>query len=369
MQHDADPIAALLYEGALDPDRWVAGLDTIRRATGGGLFYHFTVDTRSMAVVQSCQNEALPPDTVREYEQHHAQHDERLPLVMGLAVGEPMFDNERFTPRELSRSFIYNDWLPSIGYRHTFSVPLLDTGDTRDFLTVVRPVDHRAWGSKDRQLIEQVMPDLLRATRLRHRMAATAGPAALGIAGLDVLPQAVAVVDARCKVHYLNAPARRTLEGAGHGLTVRRGRLSAGSLHAPAPRGLRVRAAYGTRALAERIALAGDAPAGGLAPGRAHGAAGMAAARHWSRARAIGGLAGPDGDRGATGAGAEPGAVHQGLRAGPGLQLAHDAHALAQPAAQDGLPPASGPGATGAQHPGLNTAPWRRGPARYHRLP
>jgi DNA-binding CsgD family transcriptional regulator len=232
MQHDADPIAALLYEGALDPDRWVAGLDTIRRATGGGLFYHFTVDTRSMAVVQSCQNEALPPDTVREYEQHHAQHDERLPLVMGLAVGEPMFDNERFTPRELSRSFIYNDWLPSIGYRHTFSVPLLDTGDTRDFLTVVRPVDHRAWGSKDRQLIEQVMPDLLRATRLRHRMAATAGPAALGIAGLDVLPQAVAVVDARCKVHYLNAPARRTLEGAGHGLTVRRGRLSAA--HPPA---------------------------------------------------------------------------------------------------------------------------------------
>ncbi len=241
MRHDAPSIAALLYEGALHPDGWYQGLDAIRRATEGGLFYHFTVDTRSMAVVQSCQNEALPPDAVLEYERHHAQHDERLPLVMGLAVGEPMFDNERFTPRELSRSFIYNEWLPSIGYRNTFSVPLFDTGETRDFLTIVRPVDHKAWGRKDRQLIERIMPDLLRATRLRHRMAATAGQAALGIAGLDALPQAVAVVDATCKLHYLNAPARRTLEDAGHGLAVRHGRLEA--VHPPAQQALAARVA------------------------------------------------------------------------------------------------------------------------------
>ena len=231
MQCDADPIAALFYEGVLCPRGWDAGLDAIRRATESGLFYHFAVDNRSLAVVQSRQNAELPPDTVREYEQHHARHDERLPLVMGLAVGEPMFDNERFTPRQLSRSFIYNDWLPSIGYRHTFSVPLLDTGDTREFLTLVRPVDHEAWGSRDRRLIEQVMPDLLRATRLRHRMAATAGQATLGIAALDALPHAVAVVDAHCKAHYLNAAARRTLQGTGLGLAVRHGLL--GAAHPP----------------------------------------------------------------------------------------------------------------------------------------
>lgn len=219
-------IAAKLYEGVLDADEWYAGLDAIRCATGGALFYQFAVDMRSLGVVASLQNMGIPAGMVREYEIHHAPHDERMPLVMGLPVGQVMFDHEHFTSRQLSRSFIYSDWLPSLGYRHTFSAPLHDDGQTREFLSIIRPVDRGPFGTEDRAFILHLMPDLQRATRLRSRMVTLAAQAAWGQAALDTLPQAIVLVDAGCRVHYLNRAARHALE---HGpyLTVRHGLLYA----------------------------------------------------------------------------------------------------------------------------------------------
>ena len=217
-------IAAKLYEGVLDADEWYAGLDAIRCATGGALFYQFAVDMRSLGVVASLQNTDIPADMVREYEIHHAPHDERMPLVMGLPVGHVMFDHEHFTPRQLSRSFIYSDWLPSLGYRHTFSATLHDDGQIREFLSIIRPVDRGPFSAEDRAFIMHLMPDLQRATRLRSRMVTMATQAVWGHAALDTLPQAVVLVDAGCRVLHLNRAARHALE---HGscLTVHHGLL------------------------------------------------------------------------------------------------------------------------------------------------
>ncbi len=219
-------IVGRLYEGAASPQEWSEALNHIRIATGGALFYNFAVDTRSMSVVASLQNLEVPADKVREYEQHHAASDERMPIVMGLPVGQPMFDHEHFTSRELSRSFIYSDWLPSLGYRHTFSVPLRDEDGTREFLSIMLPSDAGPFKAADRELIERLMPDLMRASRLRARMSHVAARAVLGLAALDSLPHGVAVLDASCRVVHLNPAAERTLRSA-HGLVIRNARLQA----------------------------------------------------------------------------------------------------------------------------------------------
>lgn len=219
-------IAAKLYAGVLDASDWYAGLDAIRCATGGALFYQFAVDMRSLGVVASLQNSAIPAEMAREYEVHHAPHDERMPLVMGMPVGQVMYDHEHFTTRQLSRSFIYSDWLPSLGFRHTCCAPLHDDGQTREFLTIVRPADAGAFGTDESAFITQLMPDLQRATLLRSRMATLAAQVAWGQAALDALPQAVLMLDDACRVRYLNQAARHALE---HGpcLTVRHGQLHA----------------------------------------------------------------------------------------------------------------------------------------------
>ncbi len=224
MQDHVDHIASLLYEGILSPSDWRAGLDAIRNCMQGGLFYHFAVDKSSLAIVSSHQNVEVPADKVRDYELHHARDDERMPIVMGLAVGEMMFDHEHFSARELSNSFIYSDWLPSIGYRHTMSLPLHDDGTTREFLSIIRPSDHHAYNTDDRRFMEHLLPHLSRAARLRSQSTHLACQAALGTAALDALPQCVALLDTHHRIRYLNNAARLALDNSPY-LAVRHGQL------------------------------------------------------------------------------------------------------------------------------------------------
>ena len=219
-------IASHIYEGVMDPAQWYAGLEAIRTANEGALFYHFAVDARSFAVVSSMQNEQFPGELIREYELHHAQHDERMPVVMDMAVGQVMYDHEHFSPRQLSRSFIYSDWLPALGYKHTLCAPLFDDGNTREFLSIIRPSDHGAYGATNREMITRLMPDLVRATRLRNRMLSLASHAAAGLSAMDALNQCLVVLAPDCHIRYMNPAAEREL-GAGSSFTVRHGRLAA----------------------------------------------------------------------------------------------------------------------------------------------
>jgi DNA-binding CsgD family transcriptional regulator len=217
-----------LYEGALQPEAWRAALDTLRTGTESGVFHHVAWDHRAGCVVHGAANDAPPPEKVREYELHHAASDPRIPLVMSLPVGEILLDHEHFSARDMSRSPIYADWLAPLGYRHTLGIPVYDDGEVREWVCVIRERDHQPFGEKPQQWLRRLVPDLLRASRLRVHMARTAAQAALGLAALDALPQALAVVSPMGRVQHLNAAARRSLSEP-----------TPGSL--PMDRGLRVR--------------------------------------------------------------------------------------------------------------------------------
>lgn len=103
-REDALPaIAARLYAGVLDASDWYAGLDAIRCATGGTWFYQFAVDMRSMGVAASLQNSAIRAEIAGGYEIDQALHDERMPLIMGMPVGQVMYDRQHITTRLSSR--------------------------------------------------------------------------------------------------------------------------------------------------------------------------------------------------------------------------------------------------------------------------
>ena len=133
----------------------------------GGLFYHFAfVDKSSLAIVSSHQERRkYPADKVRDYEPHHARDDERMPIVMGLAVGEMMFDHEHFSARELSNSFIYSDWLPSIGYRHTMVCPCMTMGQ-RVNSSASSDLRHHAYNTDDRRFVRSIFCPIFRAPRV-----------------------------------------------------------------------------------------------------------------------------------------------------------------------------------------------------------
>ncbi|GAD23226.1 hypothetical protein AVS7_02986 [Acidovorax sp. MR-S7] len=222
-------VAEQLYDGITCADDWNVALGALCRATDSVLFHHVRWDTQAQCVLDGVTNEVLRADKVREYEEHHAAHDPRVPLIMNLPVGELLLDHEYFSPRAMSRSPIYADWLASHGLRHSLGVPVYDDGRTREWVCLIRPLDHSAYGDGVRTLLQRLMPDLLRASRLRARMEGVVAQAAMGMAALDALPQALALVEAGGQLRYANPAAQRML-AAGTGWRLHHGRVCADSL-------------------------------------------------------------------------------------------------------------------------------------------
>ena len=202
-------IAARLYEGIAAPDQWQAGLGLLAAEVGGQAFHQVTVDLRDGSVPDSVICDAAPLHKFDEYAEHYVQGDERLALFAHLREGSFILDHEYLDSRQISRSAVYSDFLRSVDLRHTLCVLQRDDGQTRDYLGIMRPADHRPYGDRERALLELVMPDMVRAARLRARMRQLQREALVGRAALDGLPRGVAVVDARGRIEYANARAER----------------------------------------------------------------------------------------------------------------------------------------------------------------
>lgn len=250
-------LAGRFYDGIANPNDWYAGLDAVRQAVGGALFHQFSVGPDGSAAGAGLANLETPADKLQEYEQVHIRDDVRIPMIFRAPVGSVVFDHEQFDARTFSRNPIYADWLSSFGLRHTLGVKLRDDNGTIDVVGILREKADAPYGARERQLCEWLMPHLTRANRLRARMAGLTAQVALGMAAMDTVHCALAVVDAGSEVRFLNAAAKLALTGSGL-LQVHRGRLQAGD---PLAR----------ETLAHRIAAAcrrhGEPRAGGLSLG------------------------------------------------------------------------------------------------------
>ncbi|BEP95793.1 helix-turn-helix transcriptional regulator [Acidovorax sp. A79] len=220
-------IAGFLYDGVLSPQGWYDGLDALRGSLGAGLFDYFTLDTASSQVFNGVDNQGkagLLAEKLREYQNHYIGHDLRMAALAQMPVGQIMLDHEHISTPEMSRNIVYTDFLRPHGFQHTLGARVRDEGGARDFLGFIRPADHAPYGANDKALVHQLMPDLRRAAALRARASHMARQAALGLAALDTLPQALAVVDAQCRIQYGNPSAHRLLAST-DALRVRHGRL------------------------------------------------------------------------------------------------------------------------------------------------
>ncbi len=224
MQPRAKTIAGLLYDGVLSPEDWHGAMDVFNRAVGGFKFHQLAVDHQLGMVIDSVASAGVDDaEAVATYEQQYAMTDERLPVVMGLRQGQTMVDHEHFSARDMSHSAIYAEWLAQLGMKHTMVLMQRVDGPVQEYVGFMRHVDQRPFGDADRRFAQQLMPDLLRATRLRAQAKPLARQAALGLAALDALPQGIAVVDAQGRMHHANAAAGRLFAQSGpmkvrHGL-------------------------------------------------------------------------------------------------------------------------------------------------------
>ena len=223
-----ESITGLFYEGILQPQAWYAGMDAVRARLQAVIFHGFTLDSSggpSPESVGNLESLGLPLKHMAEYEAHHADNDPRLAATLGIAPGGVMLDHEHFSPQEALRNPVYADWLVPLGFKHTAGMVVRAEGCAKELISFIRPRDAAPFAASDKRFIEQLVPDIARAAKLRARCLELSRKASLGLAALDALRQCVAMVDAQCRVHHANT-AMDHLLGASGALRMRQGRLA-----------------------------------------------------------------------------------------------------------------------------------------------
>ncbi|MBV7541973.1 helix-turn-helix transcriptional regulator [Acidovorax sp. sic0104] len=214
MEKQIETTVGQLYDGVLSPQSWHAALDGLCTYIDAVAFHYFTLDTSGARVPESAGNPertGLTGDRMAEYEQRYAGTDLRMAATLRMPVGAVMLDHEHIGSRDFSRDALYNDWLAPLGLRHTAASMVRAEGSAQDFLSFMRPLDGRAYESKHKAVIEQLMPHINRAAKLRALVGHLSRQAALGLSALDSLPQGMLVMDAHCRIEYANTAVQRCL--------------------------------------------------------------------------------------------------------------------------------------------------------------
>jgi DNA-binding CsgD family transcriptional regulator/PAS domain-containing protein len=229
---NGDAMAAqlsLIYEAAVTPERWVDVLAGLRER------FHLTfatvatysadrshVDARAVGIAQADYDAFLD-----KYFRDNEFSRETMTRRAGSVVPSRSF----IDPDVFQRSDMYQEFHRARDMGEGLRLDAWHEGGMYRSIAFFRPWSLGPYETAELAFCRALMPHLERATALNHRLrqADLLADAARGT--LDVLPQAIFLLDGRA-LRYANAAAEQLL-GAGDGLRLRHGLLYAAS-HADA---------------------------------------------------------------------------------------------------------------------------------------
>jgi DNA-binding CsgD family transcriptional regulator len=126
----------------------------------------------------------------------------------------------------LHRSAYYNEWMRPQGFEHNLGNTMLAEDGVVANITLFRAPDMAPFGDAEIRAFERLSWHMTRALRLSMRLERSAHCSA-GTQAFDALPQALALVDTRCRLHYANPAMQSLLRSCGNALRIRQGELAA----------------------------------------------------------------------------------------------------------------------------------------------
>ncbi|MBD0274073.1 MAG: hypothetical protein ICV73_19360, partial [Acetobacteraceae bacterium] len=248
---DFDRLLGLIYDAALDPERWPDALGGLGRLLRGStcLAEHDSATQRRDGFVSG----ELMPKFLGGYNEHYARINPLWPATVASPVGTVRIDREVSGRDGFERGEFYNDFGLRIGLHAGMAVKVLHEGSTAAVLVVARRPDEGEFGRADAELLARLAPHLIRAVQTNQRLSVSRGVAAATADALDrLLPQGALLADASGRVLFANRAAREIL-------------AAADGLHSGRD-GLRADSAAQTDELRRRIGRAALPPGGEGAP-------------------------------------------------------------------------------------------------------
>ncbi len=165
-------LIALIYDAALNPERWPDVLRAFADATAAtcaALLHHDVRDPRG-TVASSHQ---LDPEAERRYAEHFGSIDPWVSSAShrGLLLpGVVHIGEELVSRQDLARTEYYNDLARPFGITRVLSSVIRRDAAATASISVLRPDAQEPFGPRERELMQHLLPHLRRALEVHRRV-------------------------------------------------------------------------------------------------------------------------------------------------------------------------------------------------------
>lgn len=217
-----------IHEAPLRADGWARALPSIAAASASQQVNFHVLDARGREV-RFVTAYGLHPD-------HHARF--RASAAAGsfphwwktVPVGAAARRSAMWPDREFLRSAFYNEVVRHAGSLHGIHVPLVRTPERHVHMMLAREAGLEDYGDNDVEAIATLVPHIMTALQVSHRLAAVDLQAAGACMALDQLSTGVVLVDSAEKILFANLAAETVLNG-GNEYGAERGGSRTGDRH------------------------------------------------------------------------------------------------------------------------------------------
>ena len=203
-----------MYCAALEPRRWgdvLSELAGLFRGDEATLELHDTLAGEVM-FFDSVRADA---DAFRDYAEHFAAVNPRIPAIAGVPEGAFFCDYDFYSEREISNSEFYQDFLAPQQLKYLLSSVLVH--DDRRLGVIAIHRSSQSGHAKDREadMLRTLTPHLQRALQLTARLGAAERMTSNLCEAMGNLALAVVLFDPRGRVSFVNEAALRVLHVGG----------------------------------------------------------------------------------------------------------------------------------------------------------
>lgn len=198
----------LIYDAALDVDRWPEALQSISEYLDTPFIY-LIVDDKKSGGEPFCLGINMPGDDLqREYQSEIFAIDPRVAFARARPDLRLTYDYLHTSEAEMNRDRYYADWLRRSGLRYYMASTLIDGPDLTAFATVQRSSEQGHVQAVDIEAFEPLIDHLRRAILISRRLVETDARAATANEFVEGLPAGVVMLDNRGRVVSANRKIR-----------------------------------------------------------------------------------------------------------------------------------------------------------------
>jgi DNA-binding CsgD family transcriptional regulator/PAS domain-containing protein len=206
-----DSLLGHLYDAALDATAWPRFLESLKRTFDAEVTSFAHYDTRE---ARHTLCEIVGDWDVERYEEHFSSRNDWVNLGKHKVAGGVVLLGEQICPQaEFERCEYYNDFLKRFHVAHLMAAVLRGTPEQFTAVSILGSKRRGTFTGAEVTLLEQILPHLRQAVRIRERLA----PAGVGhdVALADTFAEGLLILDDQGGVLEANSAARRILGASG----------------------------------------------------------------------------------------------------------------------------------------------------------